>query len=1436
VAFDFSPKTLKDNGFIQFNNYKLQNEDKVKVTALFKVSQNPGGVIEHLDIASEFYVHNSEDGNGTQCGEWNGSFSVVGYYHETLSSENVNVNSCEKTIRQTHRLSVGPCCNNFDGGDFFPYEYRNWATLHQVKVQIPVGYNYVSAKFRQWRTESTNSSKMQTENVEPIGIVNNELVFDLAATYNANGGIMIPSDGGFKSRLDVKVAPECSIEEGVKEPVYWDFELSESIALGGNILHLIPDQPDYVRHTRAELQVSADAVAQEATNLTTDWEIIVTAKSAAAKNAWLYLDYDTSEMIITDVIDRATGTALTKSGDLFIINDFNRNARKAYRISATYINCDQSEFNVITGYDCNGYPASYADNICTEASTTLSIIPQPAELQVKLEIGALGGVSCTDTLSVELEMLSTKMSSVADLMIQIQKAASIELIPGSCQVQYPIGADYSPISDPTMIDGSLTLYAEDLHPDLATNGLLGVTDLTANRIRMRFNIQLDESFQQGDDIDIIVSGAEPCGDPLPDMAIKVDPTNSFELLKGIGLDMLANDWGMAWSDYNGDGFVDLFVTNYDVDQPNRLYRNNGNGTFTQDLIEPFISDMALSLAATWGDYDNDGDIDLFVTNNIGSKNFLYRNNGDGTFTKVLNDPMVNYDGYSHGAAWGDYDNDGYLDMFVADYFTTRFNKLYRNNGDGTFSEIPSAVPALENSSSVGAVWGDYDNDGKIDLFVANINNENNSLYRNQGNGMFEKITTGSVVNDGGTSTGASWGDMDNDGDLDLFVSNAGNQDNFLYRNNGNGSFTKVTDDPVVMDSGHSHGSAWVDFDNDGDLDLTVGNDAGGVNHMYINDGTGHFTRAENKITQMTNNSFGLGWADIDNDLDLDLYVVNHSEQANSMFQNNKGQCQNTACIILNGTNSNFCGIGAKIFVKATIDGKSVSQMREVSSQSGGGIGGQNEMRTLFGLGDASIIDSIRIEWTSGYTQHLTNVPVNDCLIIEEDQGGEICGVVYIDGNGNCIQDEGEAGIPNQKVLIEPGGYILSTDETGTYQVFVEPGSYDIEQEESSLWNQTCTLDYSVEVGSFDQTYCGNDFALIPVERAVDLIIEITTTPHRIGFENLIAITYLNVGTIVAKDIQLELVVGDGMDLLEASIPWDLNRSETAIWTTLDSLGIGASNTIFVKNQIDPNLAVGTLIPMSAQITSSNVEFVTSNNSTTNAEPAVGAFDPNDILVSPEGYISSDQELIYTIRFQNVGNAAASTVRIEDQLPSELDISTFKMGIASHAYRLEIEEDNRLVWHFENINIPDSTSNEVESHGHVVFKIKPKPNQEDGANIHNSALIYFDNNPSIHTNVVINTIGSPPEERPIETEIEETMNVFPNPTSGSATVEIIDENGIRINLYSVRFYSITGQKLLDRKGLNVDHFIIDRRSFPRGYYIVRALDVNGKEYVSKLNMQ
>jgi len=359
-----------------------------------------------------------------------------------------------------------------------------------------------------------------------------------------------------------------------------------------------------------------------------------------------------------------------------------------------------------------------------------------------------------------------------------------------------------------------------------------------------------------------------------------------------------------------------------------------------------------------------------------------------TFTQITSGDIVIDSHRTKGPSWGDYDNDGYLDLFVASYGDCL---LYHNNGDGTFSKITTGAIVSDEGASTGAVWGDYDNDGYLDLFVANRFSQNNFLYNNNGDGTFTKITVGNIVNDGEQSQGGNWIDYDNDGYLDLFVANEAGAANFLYNNNGDGTFTQILTGTIVTDNFDSKSSAWADYDNDDDIDLFVPCN-GCNNYVYSNNGDGTFTRDTSSVLDNGGGleSISASWADYDKDGFQDLFVGNGgtSNQVNFLY-NNDGNSNNWINIKLTGITSNKTAIGAQVRLKATINSNPVWQMREISGQSG--RTNQNSLNASVGLGDATNIDSLIIEWPSGLVCTFTNMSTNQFIEIDEN-----CIIIGID--------------------------------------------------------------------------------------------------------------------------------------------------------------------------------------------------------------------------------------------------------------------------------------------------------------------------------------------------------------------------------------------------------------------------------------------------------
>ena len=445
-----------------------------------------------------------------------------------------------------------------------------------------------------------------------------------------------------------------------------------------------------------------------------------------------------------------------------------------------------------------------------------------------------------------------------------------------------------------------------------------------------------------------------------------------------------------WVDVNGDGFIDCFISNGPrAGQNNMLYINDTNGNFTAVTDDPIVNDGMPSDGATFADIDNDGDLDAFVVNWYNKNNLAYINDGTGTFTKVVDGIWVNHLGYSETASFGDYNNDGLVDLYVTNSEGNKKNFLYKNLGSHMMESIVEGSLVTDVGSSRNVSWTDIDNDGDPDLFVTNENGEKDHLYRNDGGGLFTKLTEPLITVDQFSTMSGSWGDIDNDGDLDVFLANDGSK-NQLFRNEGNFVFSRILTTAISNATAKSFSSAFADIDNDGDLDLFVTNAfQNGVrlkNKLFVNDGTGDFTEVTDDVVVMDQGwSYGCAFGDYDNDGFQDLAVATtrfaNTDEANYLYHNN-GNENHWLMLSLEGKTTNRSAIGAKVRVKAVVNGMAIWQMREISAQNA--YCSQNDLRAHFGLGMAEMVDSITIEWPSGIVQHMTDVLPNQILDVEED--------------------------------------------------------------------------------------------------------------------------------------------------------------------------------------------------------------------------------------------------------------------------------------------------------------------------------------------------------------------------------------------------------------------------------------------------------------------
>ncbi|HUX94904.1 MAG TPA: CRTAC1 family protein [Bacteroidales bacterium] len=480
--------------------------------------------------------------------------------------------------------------------------------------------------------------------------------------------------------------------------------------------------------------------------------------------------------------------------------------------------------------------------------------------------------------------------------------------------------------------------------------------------------------------------------------------------------------GASFIDFDRDGFIDLFLCNgtwiegfSHSEKPehlpySHLYRNKGNGTFEDVSGKAGIDEPVYSMGAAMGDFNNDGYPDIYLCNY--GANILYKNNGNGTFSDVTRKAkMAGEKECSIGAVWFDYDNDGFLDIYVGNYlnfdpdykyyyapdgfpgpmaYDAQRDYLYHNNGDGTFDDVTEALGINDldgRAMGVGAV--DYDEDGWMDIYVANDHTLNYLWHNDEGKRFSDRGTmSGTAFSQAGEATvsmSVDFADFNGDGLIDIFLSD----DTYcsLYQNLGNGVFAdRSYPAGIAMAAGQFVGwtSSFVDYDNDGDVDIFKTNGAlkhlyGHEDQLFDNLGDGKFKDISSQLgSYFREENVGRGacLGDYDNDGDFDIYVANLNSRG-MFLRNNKGNQNNWILIDLEGTVSNRDAIGARI--KITSGGRSQSVQQKGTT----GYLSQNDHRLHFGLGNNGIVEKIEIKWPSGKVQVIENTKANQILKVTE---------------------------------------------------------------------------------------------------------------------------------------------------------------------------------------------------------------------------------------------------------------------------------------------------------------------------------------------------------------------------------------------------------------------------------------------------------------------
>lgn len=585
--------------------------------------------------------------------------------------------------------------------------------------------------------------------------------------------------------------------------------------------------------------------------------------------------------------------------------------------------------------------------------------------------------------------------------------------------------------------------------------------------------------------------------------------------------------GVSFHDFNRDGWDDITLVSYK--DSIHFYENQG-GIFKRVSLLT-VENFTEVKEILWVDYDNDGDSDLFIGSFYGV-NYLYQNDGYGNLIDVTAESGLSIEKEpTFGATWGDINNDGWLDLFVTNYYQSSVdkntNRLYKSNKNGTFSEVSKeAGVELFGKNPNCAAFFDYDNDGYQDIYIAQDFEKGNTLFKNNGDGTFTDVSEVTNSDIKINSMSVTIGDYDNNGFFDIYITNTP-QGNKLLKNEGNNTFTEVADDSGVGYYGFGWAANFLDYNNNGLLDLYVSGMILGSDEIssvfYKNVGDGKFIQPNDiGFVGDTVRSFSNAVGDFNNDGFPDI-AVNNLAPFNSMLWKNSTNNNKWLKIQLEGKISNRDGIGT--LIETYINGQKYSRY----THCGIGYLGQNSQYELIGVGDHDVVDSIKVMWLNGHIDKLYNIQPNQTLLVFE---GSTSAKPKIHVNGKDCIFEGDS---TELFAGHYKSYSWSTGETSS-SIYVDKSGY-----------------YFVEVTDFDDNIYGSDTVIISIEEELKIISDIgSSSGGNTGWINIEVIggtppyTYDWIGTQLPS-------IGN-VDELIAGV---------YILNITDSLGCGVSSKIIV---------------------------------------------------------------------------------------------------------------------------------------------------------------------------------------------------------------------------------------------------------------------------------
>lgn len=519
-TYDLSAPTLISSGCLSIG-FIYQNSDSLVFSPRYKVKVNTNGPIFTCETTPEYYtsdtVNTYQSHQQFQCGGFFRDFYAIGYRFESHDDNYYTIGSCSNlTISQQYYLSIGPCCSNYNGGNLFPYEYRNWAHIDTLKAIIPSGYKCLSAQFQEFRTAGSGLSDSSA--IIPLSFSNPDttiFTFPVQQYFNGYGGNIPLSDDGFSGKLDITLAPSCRVTPVVSQGVAynWAFRPTNYLTGTGSYPTHVNTTPDYIIYNAPSVFLQSTLPSVSVNDSLAMWDISLSnlSHNSNAENTWLSVP-QISGVNVLQILDLDSNNTVTPTGNIYQLGVLHSDSVRHFRILATFNSCYQDSVILYAGWNCSeGYPTSVSTYPCVPQKITLFETPNVPALDM-LVTSPNNTLQLCDTSTYTVEGFNFQLGTLYNPILTVVLPPGVTIVPGSSTLLYPSNGGFVPIANPSFISGTTWQWnLSQLNTTIGANGIKGFNDSTLNSFKIKFKIVTGCGFISGTNIHFSLSGNAACG-------------------------------------------------------------------------------------------------------------------------------------------------------------------------------------------------------------------------------------------------------------------------------------------------------------------------------------------------------------------------------------------------------------------------------------------------------------------------------------------------------------------------------------------------------------------------------------------------------------------------------------------------------------------------------------------------------------------------------------------------------------------------------------------------------------------------------------------------------------------------------------------------------------------------------------------------------------